>query len=424
MKIYHPRIADNILSEKLESAGAVLIEGTKWCGKTTTAEQKAKSIIYISQLETIKENIQMADINPRKLLEGKTPRLIDEWQVTPKLWDVARFEIDQRGEVGQFIFTGSSVPPDTNEIVHTGTGRFASVKMRPMSLWESGNSSGDVSLKNLFQTPETLEGNNKLELEDISFLICRGGWPQTLSMKESASLEVAYNYLDAIVNSDINRVDNITKNPDRVRSLMHSLSRNIGTQAPNTTICNDISNNGTKSLNVDTIALYTTALKNIFVIEDIPAWNPNLRSKTAIRTSDTRYFVDPSIAVASLEIGPEDLKTDLNTCGFLFESLCIRDLRVYADALHGRVYHYRDKDNLECDAVIHIRKGKYGLIEIKLGGSHAIEEAATNLKKLEAKLDTTRMNKPSFMMILIGIGSYAYRRPDGIYVVPIGCLKD
>lgn len=423
MKKYRARIADDNLKRKLEGKGAVLIEGPKWCGKTTTAEQLAASVLYMDDPERKQQNITMSEINPKRLLQGETPRLIDEWQLAPKLWDAIRFEVDHRGELGQFVLTGSAVPPDTKEITHSGTGRFTWLTMRPMSIYESGDSSGDVSLKDLFDGVP-IDGCSNLSFERLAFLVCRGGWPQAVDMRDEIALDQATDYLDAVIHSDINRVDNVQKNAEQVRRFMRSYARNQGSQTPNTVLAQDVAANDGAKIGDDTIGQYTSALRKIFVIEDMPAWNPNLRSKTAIRSSDTRYFVDPSIAVAALGIGPNDLINDLNTFGFLFETLCVRDLRVYADALNGSVYHYRDKDGQECDAVIHLRNGKYGLIEIKLGGDKLINEGVKSLKAMEAKIDTGRMNNPSFLMVLTGTGDYAYRRPDGVYVVPIGALKN
>ncbi len=420
---YKPRIADAILEKKLEGKGAVLIEGPKWCGKTTTAEQIAKSVLYMDDPETKDQNVAMASVSPKRLLKGGTPRLIDEWQIAPKLWDAIRFEVDHRNELGQFVLTGSAVPPDTTEITHSGTGRFTWLTMRPMTLFESGDSTGEVSLGALFSDP-SVDGESKTELSRLAFLICRGGWPQAVAMRDEIALEQAFDYFEGVVRSDINRADGIRKDPERVIRLMRSFARNQGSQIANTVIARDIGSNESGTLDEETVSLYIKALKRIFVIEDMTAWNPNLRSKTAIRTSDTRYFVDPSIAVAALGIGPEDLLNDLNTFGLMFEALCVRDLRVYADSLNGQVYHYRDKNGLECDAVVHLRNGAYGLIEIKLGGEKLIEEGAATLKELSNKIDTTKMKAPSFLMVLTGSGNYAYRRQDGVLVVPVTTLKN
>lgn len=424
MEKYRERIADKILTRKLAGKGAVLIEGPKWCGKTTTAEQQAGSVLYMDEPAQKEQNLKMADINPRVLLLGKTPLLLDEWQIAPKLWDAIRFEVDHRNELGQFILTGSSVPAETDKIHHSGTGRFAWLTMRPMSLFESGESTGEVSINELFNTPEQILGINDLTINDLAFLICRGGWPRATFMKGDIALDQAKDYYDAVTKSDISRVDGVKRDSEKVKLLMRSYSRHQGSQAPISTILSDMSTGDEASADIKTIASYIDALKKIFVIEDSLSWNPNLRSKSAIRSSDTRYFVDPSIAVAALGLGPNDLINDLNTMGLLFETLCVRDLRVFADALDGRVYHFRDKYGLECDAVIHLRNGKYGLIEVKLGGDKLIEEGAKTLKTLAEKIDTDKMKFPSFLMVLTGTGRFAYRREDGIYVVPVGCLKD
>ena len=424
MKKYRNRVVDAILQEKLEGKGAVLIEGPKWCGKTTTAEQIAKSVLYMDDPQSKEQNVNMAALNPRRLLSGETPRLIDEWQIAPKLWDAIRFEVDHRDDLGQFVLTGSAVPPDTKEITHSGTGRFSWLMMRTMSLYESGESTGEVSLSRLFEGKGEVDGESKLDLERIAFLICRGGWPRSIDMRDKIALNQAIDYYDAVVHSDINRADGVEKNPERVKRLMRSLARNQGQQIANTAIAADIAVNDESTINQETVAGYISALKKIFVVEDMPAWNPNLRSKSAIRTSDTRYFVDASIAAAALGIGPNDLINDLNTMGFLFETMCVRDLRVYAEALGGSVYHFRNKAGLECDAVVHLRNGSYGLIEIKLGGEKLIREGVETLTSLTESIDTSKMKEPAFRMILTAADQYAYRREDGICIVPVGCLKD
>ena len=424
MKKYRNRVVDAILQEKLEGKGAVLIEGPKWCGKTTTAEQIAKSVLYMDDPQSKEQNVNMAALNPKRLLSGETPRLIDEWQIAPKLWDAIRFEVDHRDDLGQFVLTGSAVPPDTKEITHSGTGRFSWLMMRPMSLYESGESTGEVSLSRLFEGKGEVDGESKLDLERIAFLICRGGWPRSIDMRDKIALNQAIDYYDAVVHSDINRADGVEKDPERVKRLMRSLARNQGQQIANTAIAADIAANDESTINQETVASYISALKKIFVVEDMPAWNPNLRSKSAIRTSDTRYFVDASIAAAALGIGPNDLINDLNTMGFLFETMCVRDLRVYAEALGGSVYHFRNKAGLECDAVVHLRNGSYGLIEIKLGGEKLIREGVETLTSLTESIDTSKMKEPAFRMILTAADQYAYRREDGICIVPVGCLKD
>lgn len=420
---YKKRIADKLLADRLSRKGAVLIQGPKWCGKTTTAEQVAASILYMDNPRLVDQNISMAEINPQLLLQGATPRLIDEWQLAPSLWDAVRFEVDHRRGHGLFILTGSSVPPEKSAR-HSGTGRFSWLTMRPMSLWESGESNGAVSLSQLFGQPEQIAGINSLQLQDLAFITCRGGWPAAVDLTGTAALEQAFDYYDAVVNEDISRVDNVQRDAERAKLLMRSYARHQGAMAPYTTIRDDMLVNDTDTLSNDTVAAYVNALKKIFVIEDVRAWSPNLRSKTAIRTSDNRYFTDPSIAVAALGIGPNDLIGDLQTFGLIFETLCIRDLRIYAEALHGEVYHYRDKSGLECDAVVHLRDGRYGLVEIKLGGHNKIDEAVKTLNELERKIDTSRMKVPAFKMVLTGTEAYAYRRTDGTFVVPVGCLKD
>jgi len=425
MSEYRPRIADQLLAESLEALGAVLVQGTKWCGKTTTSVHHANSVLYMDDPTQKAQNLALAQTNIKQLLAGATPRVIDEWELAPELWDAARFEVDHRDEhVGQFIFTGSAVPKekDKEKMFHSGAGRFDWITMRPMSLWESGDSTGDVSITDLFDGAMP-EGTSSVDLDRLAFLTCRGGWPGALTLSENAALHVSRAYLKAVVNSDINRVDDVKRDPDLMLRIIRSLARNQGEQIPYTTLRADVINNEKVQLSDDTVESYVKVLKKIFLEEDMRAWNPNLRSKTAIRTTDTRYFVDSSIATAALGLGPKDLINDLIDFGFYFETLAVRDLRVYADALDGEVFHYRDKNGLECDAVLHRRNGSYGLIEIKIGGADNIEKGAKTLKDLASKIDTTKMKAPSFMMVVTGIGQYAYRRTDGVCVVPIGCLK-
>lgn len=337
-----------------------------------------------------------------------------------------RNEVDKRGDDGQFMLTGSAVPPSSDEIFHSGTGRFSWLKLRTMSLWESGDSTGDVSLEVLFRSTDEVDGHSLIDIDQLAFLACRGGWPKaTLKKSRKAALLQAKEYYEAVCRYDISRVDNVGRDSELTKRLMRSYSRHRGAQVSAGTILADIRANEVDGLSENAIYSYINALKKIFVIEDAVAWNPNLRSKTAIRTSDTRYFVDPSIATAALGLGPDDLVNDLNTFGLIFETLCVRDLRVYADALGGTVDHYRDKNGLECDAVVHLENGSYGLVEVKLGGETLIDEGASNLKRLSSKIDTTRMKQPSFLMVLTGVGDYAYRRPeDGVLVVPVGSLKN
>lgn len=436
MNGYKNRVADRLLAEKLEAFGAVLIEGPKYCGKTTLATQQARSILSMADTDTLGQNLALARTNISRLLAGETPRLIDEWQIAPQFWDAVRNEVDKRNEDGQFMLTGSAVPPkpkkdesgniiEEENIHHTGTGRISRLRLRTMSLWESEDSTGDVSLEELFINPGTVDGVSNIDLDRLAYLTCRGGWPKAVLKKsEKAALAQAFDYYDSVVSNDIKRVDDIDRDEELTKRIMRSYARNQGTQATVGTILADIKSNGDERMSDSTVYSYIKALKEIFVIEDSIAWNPNLRSKTAIRTSDTRYFIDPSIATAALGMGPKDLINDMETFGFIFETLAIRDLRVYADALDGKVYHYRDKNNLECDAVIHLRNGSYGLVEVKIGGAELIKEGAESLKTLSSKIDSTRMKTPSFMMVLTGIGKFAYKRPeDGVLVVPIGCLR-
>lgn len=421
---YKQRIADKLLARKLAGKGAVLIEGPKWCGKTTTARQQAKSVLDLGDSDVLRQSQQMMDVSPKTLLQGETPRLIDEWQTIPSLWDSIRSEVDSRGDFSQFILTGSSVLPQADETVHSGTGRIVRVKMRPMSLFESGESLGSVSLKNLFEGGVIEPQLNKLSLEDLAFLICRGGWPQATFLHGELALDQALDYVDAVTEIDIQRVDGVKRNPGRARLLLRSYARNIAQQVSYGTIKADMLSNDAKSLDEDTVADYIKALKRLFVVEDLEAWNPNIRSKSAIRTSDTRHFVDPSIGTAALGLGPSDLINDLNSFGLFFEDLAVRDLRVFAEALDGRLYHYRDSSGLECDTVLHRRNGTYALVEVKLGGTKLIGEGVSSLQALANTIDTSRMPAPSFKMVLTAVGQYAYQRKDGIFVVPIGCLKD
>lgn len=423
MKEYYQRVSDKVLLEHLESKGAVLIEGAKWCGKTTSAKHIAKSVIEMDRPDMTAQYQQMARINPSNLLEGEVPHLIDEWQIATNIWNAVRYEVDRRGEFGQFILTGSSVPAALDESMHTGTGRIVRMQMRPMSLFESKDSTGQVSLMDLFNKKDISAVDNH-SIDEIAFLICRGGWPAALNHSKKVALKQAFDYYDAVVNDDISRVDRVKRDSERTKRILKSYARNVATQASLETIRSDVISNDVETFDKEALYGYLNALKRIFVIEDSPAWNPNLRSKTAIRTSDTRYFVDPSIAVAALGLGPTDLVNNLELMGLIFENLCVRDLRIYADALDGSVYHYRDKTGLECDAVIHLRNGSYGLVEVKLGGDQSINEGAESLLKLTSKIDTEKMKKPAFLMVLCGVAPFAYKREDGVFVVPITCLKD
>lgn len=419
-KNYLPRICDAELHQALDVMGSVLIEGAKWCGKTSTAENVAGSVIYMQDPDKARSYLDMADTKPSLLLQGETPRLIDEWQMAPVLWDAVRFEVDKRSEPGQFILTGSAVPDD-DVTEHTGTGRYARITMRPMSLYESKESNGTVSLGDLFEGKHDVEGVSTLSIEQIAFALCRGGFPATVGKPDKAALRMSIDYVEAVINQDVSRVDGVEKNPNRVRLLLRSLARNIATMASMQTILHDVESTDT-TITDKTFASYYNALRRIFVVEDMPAWSPSLRSKTAIRTSPKRMFVDPAIATAVMRIAPDAILQDFEYFGFLFEALCARDMRVYAQRNDAEVFHYRDKSELEADMIVGQRNGRWGAVEVKLGQKQ-IEEAAANLLKLRDKIDTDKMREPSFLMVLTG-GEYAYRRKDGVLVVPIGCLKD
>ena len=424
MANYKLRIADRILERKVLGKGAVLIEGPKWCGKTTTARQLAKSVLDLGDSSVLKQSMQLIELGPKTLLEGATPRLIDEWQALPPIWDSIRNEVDKRGEPSQFILTGSSVLPNADETIHSGTGRFAYMRMRPMSLYESGESSGSVSMKDLFDGKPLEVQQNKLKLDDIAYLTCRGGWPWATLISKDVALDQAFDYVDSVTMRDIQRVDNVKRSTERARLLLRSYARNISQQVSYTTIRKDMLSNDANTLDEDTVADYIKALKKLFVIEDLAAWNPNLRSKAAIRTSDPRHFVDPSIGTAVLGLGPNDLVNDLESFGLFFEDLVVRDLRVYAEALDGELYHYRDGSGLECDTVLHRRNGSYALLEVKLGGEEHINDGVASMIALANSIDTDKMPAPSFMAVIVAVGQYAYQRKDGVYVIPIGCLKD
>jgi predicted AAA+ superfamily ATPase len=418
---YLKRISDEKLNLLLRAMGAVLIEGPKWCGKTSSAEKVAGSVLYMQDPDTAKANKLTAQTRPSLLLEGETPRLLDEWQIAPELWNAVRFAVDKRRAKGQFILTGSVIPTRTDDM-HTGTGRIARMKMRTMSLFETGDSTGEISLKALFDGNTDMEGQSNLTIEKLAFVINRGGWPVVArETDEIIALTVAADYVEAVANEDISKADGIEKNPARVKALMRSLSRNISNEARTTTILNDLIAND-EALSQATVDQYINALKKIFVIEDLPAWGARLRSKTAIRTTAKRHFTDPSIAAASLRATPRRLLADFNTFGFLFESLCIRDLRIYSESIDGNVFHYRDKSGLEIDAIIQLADGRWGAAEVKMGAGE-IEDAAANLLKLRQIVDTEKMNEPLFLMVLTGT-EYAFQMKNGVWVVPIGCLKN
>ncbi len=421
---YLERVGDELLKRKLRSSAAVLIEGPKWCGKTSMGAQVAKSIVYIQDPDKRSMYRKMADTQPSLLLEGETPHMLDEWQTIPVLWDAVRFAADKRQEMNQFILTGSATPIDADEnseMEHTGTGRIARLRMRPMSLWESKESQGQISLKALFDgTQEMGLFENPLTINDLAFVMCRGGWPGSLALEKEDALEVAFNLVDELVNTDVNRVDGTEKNPDRVRAVLRSYARNISTMTAASTIMADVKANDI-SITDKTLTNYLTALRRLFIIEDAKAWQPSLRSKTGIRTSNKRHFVDTSIATAVLELNPTSILEDFNLFGFLFEDFCMRDIRVYTEPLRGTVYHYHDNSDLESDLIIRLHDGRWAAVEVKTG-SKEIEEAATNLIELKKDVDTSKIGNPAFLMVLTA-GQYAYRREDGVYVVPIGCLK-
>jgi predicted AAA+ superfamily ATPase len=417
---YLARVADAVLDRALEASGAVLIEGPKWCGKTRTAEHRAASAVFLQDPDRAEGYLRAADTKPSLLLAGDVPRLIDEWQTAPVLWDAVRFAVDRRAATGQFILTGSAVPRD-GVTRHTGTGRIARLLLRPMSLYASGESNGAVSLGDLFDGSQQIACLSSLSVEALAFALSRGGWPATVqTTKPGIGLRRVFDYVDAVVDRDVSRVDGVSKNPARVRALLRSLARHTATQASLATIRADLEVDAA-TVSDKTVTAYLDALRRIFVVEDLAAWNPALRSKTPLRTSLTRHFVDPSIAVAALRASPAALLADFNTFGLLFESLCVRDLRVYAQALDGEVFHYRDKTGLEADAVVQLKDGRWGAVEVKMGIREA-DRAADHLIALRDRVDTQRLRPASFLMVLTAT-EVGYRRPDGVLVVPIGCLR-
>lgn len=419
MRDYLPRIYDAVLVRRLAAKGAVLVEGPKWCGKTTTCERVAASSVLMQDPRTRDESLQLADVAPLELLAGATPHLIDEWQMAPRLWDAVRFEVDRRGLPGQFILTGSAVPVDLSQVDHTGTGRIARMRMRPMASAESGDSTGDVSLAALLRGGEVPVLSNPTDIHEVAFLCCRGGWPTAVGLPREAALDEAFDYVEAVAESDVSRVDGVARDSTKVRAILRSYARLVGGQAPETKIVDDLG--ASQALGESTVRSYLAALRKIFVVDDLGAWNPNLRSRAAVRTSPTRMLCDPSLVSAALEVYPEDLVGDLETLGLVFESLCVRDLRVYADASLGSVSHFRDKNGLEVDAVVRSRGGAYGLVEVKLGGERAIEQGAETLRRIAERIDTTKMRAPAFLMVLTGVGNRSYTRSDGVAVVPF-CL--
>ncbi len=403
--------------------GAVLIIGPKWCGKTTTAERHAKSVLKLQDKDNYKSNMMWADIEPSRLLKGEKPRLIDEWQVAPVLWDSVRTSVDDTEGYGLYILTRSTVVNE-EEIMHSGTGRIHRLLMRPMSLYESGESNGQISIMELFDNPDLdiNECESELTIDELIFASCRGGWPDSLHQKtREGKLFVAYSYLENICNTDVSAVDGIKRDPDRVRLLLRSIARNDSTLAKDQTIINDMNANF-MDISRPTYYSYVDALKKLFVLEDQRGWSPNIKSKTAIRSGNKKVFIDPSIAVAALNANPESMEKDLNTFGFIFENLCIRDLNVYTNTYGGKISYYHDKSDLEVDCVVHLRDGRYALIECKLGRNR-IEEGAKNLLKINKLIEKNdKVDNPTFLAVLTG-GKYAYTRKDGVKVIPIGCLR-
>lgn len=423
---YLKRCIDTRLKDKLDCSGAVWIKGPKWCGKSTTAEQVANSFVYMQSRKEREQNIALAKNAPELFLSGKTPKLIDEWQVIPFIWDDIRFEIDQRDAFGQFILTGSASPlnsQEEQEMQHSGVGRISTIVMRPMSLFESLDSNGAISLNSLFKGEKVAPAVCNKKLIDYAQYACRGGWPKSVGMSEKVSIEIARNYYDGLVENDIKSVDGVSRDIDKLKAFMRSYARNISTECSIQTIVNDIKGYDNKIVSDETVRNYIKALEKLYVIEDIKAWSPNLRSKTTIRTSPTRHFIDPSIACRALGAYKEDLINDLKTFGLIFEDMAVRDLKIYADKLYGDVYHYRDKNGLEIDAIIHLDNGKWAAFEIKLHDSDRIEEGAINLLKFASLIDEQKMKKPEFLMVITAT-EYAYQREDGVWIVPLACLKD
>ena len=417
---YIPRIADGVLARLLRESGAVQIKGPRWCGKTATAEQAAASCIYLQDPDQGANYLQLASTKPSLLLEGDEPRLIDEWQMAPQIWDAVRFAIDRGHGRGRFILTGSATPRKSEQPAHSGIGRIARMSMRTMSLFESGESSGDISLSSLFEGERDIGAIVNLDIEAIAHAICRGGWPEAvIEADRDVALSMARNYISQLLESDIEEMDGISRNKTWMRAILRSYARNVSTEASLSTIASDMQGEPPSR---DTVSDYVDALNRACVFDDLQAWNPRLRSKTAVRTSSTRHFCDPSLAAAVLGATPSKLLWDFETFGLLFESLCVRDLRVYIEALGGSVYHYRDKTGLEADAVLVLDDGRWALVEVKLG-SGTIDDAAKHLKKLADRIDADHEGQASFLMVLTGTPT-AYRRDDGVLVVPVGCLRD
>lgn len=416
---YMPRIADELLASKLRQAGAAVIRGPKWCGKTETALKHSKSALFMQDPDHRMSNQMLAESKPSILLRGEKPRLIDEWQEAPQLWDAVRFSVDREREIGLYILTGSATPKEKPR--HSGAGRMSFLDMRTMSLYESRESTGEVSLLALFDTPEDIEGVSNGDVETIAFQVARGGWPSAVTMTDrSAAMETAHNYLTAVAEEDISNVDGISRNPDHARLVMRSFARCVGSQMAVSSMSKMVNAQGSE-MSRPTFSAYLGALRNLSIIEDLNAWEPSLRAKARISRTPKRYFADPSLAAAALGASPDTLIKDMPTLGMLYEALCIRDLRVYAQKNYGQVFFYRDNAGLEADAVVVLRDGRWGLVEIKLNQSQA-DAASDSLRRVANKVDQTIMGAPSFLLVVTADG-YAYRRNDGVYVVPIGCLK-
>ena len=420
--MYYQRLIEEAIDRKLKSSGAVLVAGPKFCGKTTTCMLYQKSFVKLNT----KQAISMARMDPKGALMGEKPRLIDEWQKAPDIWNQVKDDLDFNYEFGKFILTGSSTPADKTEIHHSGAGRIAPLMMRPMSLWESKESKGTVSLKDLFEGKKDYpwDMNTEFTLDDVAFLLCRGGWPVSVLAPREIALEVTKNYYSGLFvfeDSENERFRN--KKPEVLRMILRSFARNISTEAAVSTILADIRQSNERTMDVKTYDDYMEALKDLYIIEDMEAWNPNIRSKTSIRSTPTRHFIDTSIACRSLGVSPDDLKRDLNSFGLFFEDFAVRDLRIYAETLGGTVKHYRDNAGLECDAVVHLEDGRWAGIEIKLGGDDLINEGAASLKTLRNKIvEKSDEQAPSFLLVLTAIGG-AYQREDGVFVAPINLLR-
>ena len=424
---YRPRICDDLLQRSLRTSGAVLVSGPRRCGKTSTAEHAAESALFLQDPERRAGCLRMAQTQPSFLLKGAKPRLIDEWQDALILWDAVRFAVDQTPGMGQFILTGSVSPDwqkeadESQKIRHTGTGRISEMMMRPMSLWESGESDGTVSIKSLFDGQSDVAAESRITLEDLAYAICRGGWPESLDIERSSALESVRDYADALCRRDLGAADGVRKDPERAMAILRSLGRHISSMTSDRSIMQDVSASGI-SLTDKTLEVYLSALRRLFIVEDVKAWQPPLRSSTKIRSSAKRQLCDPSIAAAALGMGPEDILNDFEHFGYLFESLCARDLRVYSEPLRGTVRHYSDSRGLKADLIVTLGDGRWAAADARLG-SEETEEGARDLVRLAGDIDTERLRAPSFLMVITG-GGFAYRRRDGVFVVPAGCLKD